>query len=101
MRTETTRSEAPEMENDVTQREIQETVTEFVENELVADGAARGIAPDTPLLDNVLDFPGVLRLVVFLEEQFQIDVSSQGLRRDNFGSIRQITDYVDRLTNAA
>ena len=53
------------------------------------------LGDDDSLLDTgVLDSMGVLELVAFLEEQYQIEVPDEDLRPENLDSIARIIAYV-------
>ncbi len=71
---------------------------EFITNNLVTDGKASGLAVDSPLLEGVLDSVNILRLVVFIEEHFRIQVQDDELIPENFQSVATLTTYVERRT---
>ncbi len=71
---------------------------EFITNNLVTDGKASGLAADSPLLEGVLDSVNILRLVVFIEEHFRIQVQDDELIPENFQSVATLTTYVERRT---
>jgi acyl carrier protein len=55
------------------------------------------LQPEDLLLDKgVVDSNGVLELVNFIQEQYEIKVTAQELITSNFDSIRHITAYVVR-----
>ena len=63
----------------------------------------RGVTDTEALLESgILDSMGVLEVVEFIEREFQIKVSDDELLPENFGSVRQISDFVDskRLSHA-
>ena len=50
---------------------------------------------DDSFLDNgILDSTGVLQLVAFLEERFQITVDDEELLPENFDSIENVVKYL-------
>lgn len=56
---------------------------------------------DSLLETGVLDSTGVLELIEFLEENFDITVADSETIPENLGSIRGLTDYVVSKTGAA
>lgn len=74
---------------------------EFITNKLITDGNSSGLAANSPLLDGVLDSVSILRLVVFIEEHFRIQVEDEELIPENFQSVVTLTAYVERKTGTA
>ena len=76
---------------------ITEEVRNFVvENFLFGQSSA---VPDdeASLLENgVIDSTGVLELVSFLEEHFQVQVEDEELVPENLDSLRRLSDFVRR-----
>jgi acyl carrier protein len=60
--------------------------------ELLADyGADPDLGDDTSLLTSgLLDSQAVLRMVVFLEEEFGLDLAERGFDQDDFDSLSNI-----------
>ena len=67
-----------------------ETVREFVvENFLFGDGM--NVNENTPLFEKgIIDSTGVLELVAFLEENFNITILDEELIQDNFFNLKAI-----------
>lgn len=74
-------------------------IKEFiVENFLF--GNADGLENMTSLLgEGIIDSTGVLELITFLEEEFDIEVDDDELVPDNLDSINNITAFLQRKTN--
>jgi acyl carrier protein len=49
---------------------------------------------DEPLLGNVVDSSGVVELVIFLQERFEITVEDDEVTTENLGSIKNATAFV-------
>jgi len=55
----------------------------------------RGVKRDDQLLENgILDSLGVLELVTYLEETFEIAVADEDLMPENFQTIERLTAFV-------
>jgi len=77
---------------------IKPTVTDFIRNEVVRSQDA--IEPSYSLIESgILDSLGVLKLVMFLEERYGIQVDAGDVIPKNFDSIDAICAYVDKRTN--
>src|SRR2546423_7606106 len=56
----------------------------------------RGVTNTEPLLESgILDSMGVLELVEFVESKFEIKITDDELLPENFGSVQQISDFVE------
>ncbi len=77
---------------------IENRVREFIAQTFVMADAA-GLAADQSLLAaRLIDSTGVLELVGFLEEQFQIQVADDELVPENLDTIANIVAYIERKT---
>jgi len=78
-----------------------ETIKQFiVDNFLFGDGAKLDV--DTPLFEKgIVDSTGVLELVAFIEENFNVAVSDDELVQDNFSSLIAIEKFLQSKNNQA
>ena len=76
--------------------ETKSKIREFIiENFLF--GSANGLQDDTSFLEEgIIDSTGVLELVTFLEEDFEIQVEDEELIPENLDSIDNVTAYLER-----
>ncbi len=77
---------------------MREKVKEFiVENFLFGDD--QGLDNDASFLDNgIIDSTGILELVTFLDETFNIEIADEELVPENLDSINQIVSFLVRKT---
>lgn len=69
-------------------------LTNFVQNEL-AKGKKAVIQPDDDLLtEGIIDSLGILQLVSFLEEEFDLQVADEDVVLENFQSISALNTYL-------
>ena len=69
----------------------------IVENFLFGDD--NGLKGDTSFLDEgIIDSTGVLELVTYLEEEFEIEVEDEELIPENLDSINNIAVYLEGKT---
>jgi len=60
-------------------------------------GNDQGLNDDTSLLDEgVIDSTGILELVSFLEEEFDISVEDEEILPENLDSIKNVVAYLER-----
>ena len=76
--------------------ELKAQIRDFIiENFLF--GNANGLKDDTLFLEEgIIDSTGVLELVTFLEENFEIQVEDEELIPENLDSIDNVTGYLER-----
>ena len=78
----------------------EERLRRFINEELLSGGTA--IAPDDPMLaDGVLDSVGVMRLVAFIDEQFDYQVPPQHLTIEHFRTTRALAAYLEGQLHGA
>ncbi len=75
--------------------ELKTQIRDFIiENFLF--GNANGLKDDTSFLEEgIIDSTGVLELVTFLEENFEIQVEDEELIPENLDSIDNVTGYLE------
>ena len=70
-------------------------VNDYISRELVQEPGLLPLANDTSLIESgILDSLSLLRLVVFLDEQFGIPVGDRDLLPENFASVNAICGYL-------
>lgn len=74
--------------------------TFIIENFLFGDG--NKLSSDTPLLEKgIIDSTGVIELVAFIEDNFNITVADEELVQDNFSSLNAIEKFLQSKNNQA
>jgi acyl carrier protein len=69
----------------------------FIFEELVTDDAAASIGAEDDLIKSgIVDSLGVMQLVDYCESQYGIRIGEVDLVPDNFRTVRQLADFVDR-----
>jgi len=53
------------------------------------------------LTEGILDSMGILEIIMFLEEQFQVIVAEDEMIPENLDSIQNLLSYIDRKKMAA
>jgi len=80
----------------------QTELSHFISSELLAGQENSSPGPDENLLlSGMIDSFGIVRLVKFMEDTYDIEVSSAEVTLKNFKSVNAISAYVDRKINSA
>lgn len=73
-----------------------ETLRNFLHELLVEYGETSDFSDDTSLvISGMLDSLAVLRIVVFLEQEFGLDLSDQGFDQNDFDSVTSIMRMIE------
>ena len=81
--------------------EIKATVRSFLNETFMFRGAVDQVADDASLIKaGILDSVGVLTLISFLEEKFEVQVSDDEVEPENLESVDAITAFVQKKTGA-
>lgn len=77
--------------------QIEEEVREFIFENFLFGQDDQVLNNDDSLLDNgIIDSTGVLELIAFLEQQFQITVEDMELVPENLDSVNRLTGFIQR-----
>ena len=74
---------------------VEKVINDYISRELVQDPVLLPLANETSLMESgILDSLSLLRLVVFIGEQFGITVGDADLLPENFDSVNSICAYL-------
>jgi acyl carrier protein len=74
---------------------MESVINDYISREIVQDPAVLPLSNDTSLLrGGILDSLSLLRLVVFLQDRFQLTVDETDLLPENFDSVDAICAYL-------
>lgn len=77
------------------------TITNYIINEFHGGDASLSISPEDDLLSGgLLGSMDMMRLIAFLEEEYDLKVEPQDMTIENFITVAAMTDYVSRTTQA-
>jgi acyl carrier protein len=77
--------------------DVKNRVRQYIADSILMTGEGADLGDHTSLIEqNILDSTGVLELVAFLEETFQIQVADEDLVPANLDSLNAIAAYVER-----
>jgi len=74
---------------------MESVINDYISREIVQDPTVLPLSNDTSLLTGgILDSLSLLRLVVFLQDRFQLTVDDTELLPENFDSVNAICAYL-------
>lgn len=76
--------------------DIEKTLIEFIKSEFLLEQQREQLSVEQSLLNEVIDSVGLMRLVVFIEEKFDIAVQDEDLVPENFQSIKKMNEYIQQ-----
>jgi acyl carrier protein len=59
-------------------------------------GRSETLNEDTPLLGNVIDSQGVIQLVSFIQQQFNIEIADEEVTTENLATLKTVVTLVDK-----
>lgn len=81
---------------------IEKQVHHYLLQNLMFTDDESQLSVEVSLLDEgIIDSTGVLEVVMFLEEQFGVQVRDDQMLPENFDSVKAITDFVGRLQSSS
>jgi acyl carrier protein len=76
---------------------VEERIQEFISEELMFQSGVTGIPADQSLITSgVLDSLALLRLIMFLQEEFKVKIQDEEVIPDNFETISAIDAFLTR-----
>lgn len=75
--------------------EIESEIREFIAKNLLYSGDGFKYGDDVSFLEEgIVDSIGVMELVAFVEDRYEIQVDDQDVTPDNFDSINRLAEYI-------
>ncbi len=83
----------------MSQTDRQQVILTFITAQLLDDRASELTADDELLGSGLIDSLGVMRLIRFLEEQFEVRVPPADVTIEHFSSVTTIVAYIATLAS--
>ncbi len=81
--------------------EVRSKLKHFIVTELMHDEDDEVLGDEEPLLGSgIVDSLGIMRLVSFIEEEFEVVVSDEDLVPEHFQSVNRLVAFVEHLQAA-
>lgn len=75
---------------------IEERVRRFILEEILEVDEQAELPSDVPLLSGLLDSFGLVSLLAFVEETYDITIQHAEVVDENFGSVEAVANFVER-----
>ena len=73
-------------------------IIDYIKSELAGDPNAALTADDDLLNSGLVDSMGVMRLIAFIEEEFNVKIPPQDLVIENFVSVSAMVAYLNKVS---
>ena len=83
----------------IDQQDIQKTVRDFIQQNFIFDSNIVLENDESLLGRGIIDSTGVLELIGFLEEKFQLQFGDDELVAENFDTVVKICDFLQKKLN--
>jgi acyl carrier protein len=80
--------------------DISNRIREFIAGELMFEDKTAALTEDTPLLGGVIDSLGLMQLISFIEEEFDVAIDDAEVTTDNFRTVADIEQLVAQKVEA-
>ena len=74
--------------------DVGDRVKDFIKEELLFEDTSAALEDDTPLLNGIIDSLGLMQLVAFLEEEYDLEIDDADMTADHFRTVRDIEQLV-------
>jgi acyl carrier protein len=81
--------------------DISDKIKKFIITELMFEDSAASLADDTPLLDGVIDSLGLMQMISFIEEEFDVAIEDAEVTATNFRTVADIVRLVEQKAQVA
>ena len=71
-------------------------IKEFIKEEILFEDTTAELNDDTQLLNGVMDSLGLMQLVAFLEEEFDVEIDDADMTADHFRTVGDIEQLVNQ-----
>ena len=79
---------------------MQKIISEYIETELLSGQGEIQLAADEDILTTgLIDSLGIMKLIAFLEEKFEVSIPPEDMTIENFLTIETIENYIKGLLN--
>ncbi len=76
--------------------DVSSRIRDFISEEILFEDNSVGLADETPLLNGVMDSLGLMQLVAFLEEEFDVEIDDADMTADHFRTVNDIEQLVSQ-----
>jgi acyl carrier protein len=74
--------------------DVSTRIRDFITSEIMFEDSSASLTDETPLLGSVMDSLGLMQLVAFLEEEFDVEIDDSDVTVDNFRTVGDIENLI-------
>lgn len=75
-------------------QQIEEEIRQFLVNEVLDGPELADLPLDAPLLGGLIDSFGLVTLIDFVEERYEVNIGNDEMVRDNFRSVAALAGFI-------
>ncbi len=76
-------------------KEMEQEISTFIVEEVLDEESGTSLRPDQPLLTGLLDSFGLMSLLAFIEENYNVTIPNNEVVTDNFRNVEVLAAYVE------
>jgi acyl carrier protein len=77
--------------------DIEKTIKEFIISEIMHEKRISSLKNDEPLLEKgIIDSVGLLHLLTFIEERFNVQIPDEEVIPENFETLNKIASFIKK-----
>jgi acyl carrier protein len=81
--------------------DISEKIKTFISSELMFEDSGAVLSDETPLLEGVIDSLGLMQMISFIEEEFNVAIDDAEVTASNFRTVGDIERLVEQKVQVA
>jgi len=81
--------------------DISDRIREFIVTELMFEDSTATLSDETPLLEGVIDSLGLMQMISFIEEEFDVAIDDAEVTASNFRTVADIERLVEQKVQVA
>ncbi len=74
--------------------QVSDKIREFIATELLFEDSSASLTDDTPLLGGIMDSLGLMQLISFIEDEFDVEIDDAEVTADHFRTVGDIEDLI-------
>lgn len=82
-------------------KEMEQEITQFIVEEVLDEESGSTLSPDQPLLTGLLDSFGLMSVLAFIEEHYEVTIPNNEVVTENFRTVEVLAAFVATKQRAA
>ncbi len=73
---------------------VEAKLIDYIRNTLVSESLPELTADSNLIVDGILDSTALMQIVLWIEDEFDVAVDVEDMTPENFGTVRNMADYL-------